>query len=310
MKYVYLILILFLFMCCKGQQPKQSLDEEPKTEHANLPSFQMVTIPSIITDPTERAEYLIKHYWDHFDFTDTTYIHHPEISEQAFVDYIDVMPHAPYSSVSSSIKNMLKKAEADSSMFTFFTGLYEKYLYDPNSPLRNDEFYIPALEVIIASPLTIEKVRPSHLLEVAKRNRVGEKASDFTYTLVDGRQSTLYKIQSDYTLLFFNNPGCNSCKEITGQIQSSLTAGYLMKEKKLTVLAVYTDEDLTEWKNYLSDIPKEWINSYDKGTRLLDQEIYDLKAIPTLYLLDKDKKVILKDTTFEQLEHYLRQLTN
>ncbi len=264
----------------------------------------------MITNPEERADYLVKHYWDHFDFSDTAYIHLPEVTEQAFADYINVMNYATYAAVSSSIKNMLKKAEVDSLMFAYFTDLYERYLYDPNSPFRNDEYYIPALEAIIGSSLNVEKIRPTYLLELAKKNRVGEKASDFTYTLVGGKKSSLYAIKADYTLIFFYNPGCHTCKEIIEQLQSSLTINYLIDEKKLTILAVYPDEDLTEWKSYLSDIPKKWINSYDEGTHLKDKEIYDLKAIPTIYLLNKEKKVLLKDTTFEQLENYIRQLTN
>lgn len=304
MKVVFTILIL-LFVGCGGNQAKKDTEEKKPA-----PSFRMVDVPGVIADPAERADYLAKHYWDNFDFTDTAYIHLPEITEQAFVDYIDIMPYASYSVMSASIKDMLKKAEATPLVFGYFIGLYEKYLYDPNSPFRNDEYYIPALEMMIESPLIEEKVRPTHLLEVAKRNRIGEAATDFTYTLENGKQSTLYALKSEYTLLFFYNPGCHTCKEFVEQIQTSLTLGYFSSEKKLTVLAVYPDEDLTEWKKYLSDIPKGWINSYDKGTRLLDKEIYDLKAIPTVYLLDKDKKVILKDTTFEQLENYLRQLTS
>ncbi|HBK95202.1 MAG TPA: DUF5106 domain-containing protein, partial [Porphyromonadaceae bacterium] len=34
------------------------------------------------------------------------------------------------------------------------------------------------------------------------------------------------------------------------------------------------------------------------------QKLYDIKAIPTLYLLDKDKKVILKDTSIEAIESF------
>jgi hypothetical protein len=40
----------------------------------------------------------------------------------------------------------------------------------------------------------------------------------------------------------------------------------------------------------------------------LDRELYDLKAMPTLYLLDKDKKVLLKDAPVEQVEQYLAHL--
>lgn len=303
MKYIFILLSLLLFLNCNGQQNKNTAiekDTAPRT-------FQMVSIPSMLTDHADRANYLTKHYWDNFDFTDTAYIHIPQVTEQAFVDYIDVLFLVPTPISSASIKEMLKKAEADSTMFTYFTTLYEKYLYDPNSPMRNDELYIPVLESILASPVVTEKIRPAHLLELAQKNRIGEKASNFTYTLANGKNGTLYAIKSDYTLVFFYNPGCHTCKEIMEQLTSSLRVNYLMQEKKLTVLAVYPDEDLTEWKNYLSQVPKDWINSYDSDAKLQNEEIYDLKAIPTLYLLDKDKKVILKDTTFEQLENYFRQ---
>lgn len=305
MKYVYLCLLSLLFLSCSGQQNKNTTTEETATPR----TFQMISIPSIMSDHAERAAYLAKHYWDNFDFTDTTYIHLPQVTEQAFVDYIDVLFEVPAPVAAAAVKDMLKKAENTPPMFFYFTDLYEKYAYDPNSPMRNDEIYIPVLETILESALVEEKIRPAHLLELAKKNRVGEKATNFTYTLANGQTGTLHAIKSAYTLIFFYNPGCHTCKEIMGQLTSSLRTSHLIQEKKLTILALYPDEDLQEWKNYLSQVPKEWINGYDKGAKLLNQEIYEIKAIPTLYLLDKDKKVILKDTTFEQLENYLR-ITN
>ena len=35
------------------------------------------------------------------------------------------------------------------------------------------------------------------------------------------------------------------------------------------------------------------------------EQVYDLKAMPTLYLLDAEKRVILKDASFEQVEERL-----
>ena len=36
-----------------------------------------------------------------------------------------------------------------------------------------------------------------------------------------------------------------------------------------------------------------------------EQQLYDLKAIPTLYLLNKDKTVLLKDAPAQTIEEYL-----
>ena len=50
------------------------------------------------------------------------------------------------------------------------------------------------------------------------------------------------------------------------------------------------------------------INSYDAGQSIVTRELYDLKASPTLYLLDKDKRVILKDVTVEEIGKWLDKL--
>ena len=92
-------------------------------------------------------------------------------------------------------------------------------------------------------------------------------------------------------------------------LSSPLISG-LQTNKKLKILAVYPDEDLEAWRKHIPDVPAEWINSYDNTVSLKNDEIYDLKAIPTLYLLDKNKKVILKDVTLNQLMEFLQMQTN
>ena len=303
-KILFLLSFTLIFSACNGQQTK-------KTEAGNTKerTFQMVSVPSVITEPEERAAYLVKHYWDKFDFTDTALIHLPEITEQATSNYIDMMKYVPAKVASSSIKEMMNKASVDSVMFVYFSGLYEKYLYDPNSHMRDESLYIYVLEAVLEAPVLdeVSKIRPAHLLELALKNRVGEPATDFTYTLADGKKGTLYHTKADYLLLFFYNPDCHACKEITDQLTASPLVTEWIRNNKLKILAVYPDEDLEAWKNHISYMSASWINSYDSAVSLKNDEIYDLKAIPTLYLLDKDKKVVLKDVTFNQVENYLKQ---
>ena len=302
-----LLAFALIFNSCHGQQTAKTEKEDttPRT-------FEMVAVPSMITDPGERAKYLVQHYWDKFDFTDTAYIHLPDITEQALTNYIDLMKYVTPEVATSSIKGMMHKAAADSSFFAHMAGLYEKYLYDPNSPMRDESLYIPVLESVLAAPVLdeVNKIRPAHLLELALKNRVGEPATDFTYTLADGKTGTLYNVKADYLLLFFYNPDCHACKEITEQLSGDPLIGRMMSDKKLKILAVYPDEDLEAWRQHIPDVPATWINSYDNTVSLKNDEIYDLKAIPTLYLLDKTKKVILKDVTFNQLMEFIQMQTN
>ena len=53
---------------------------------------------------------------------------------------------------------------------------------------------------------------------------------------------------------------------------------------------------------------REWINAYDAGQVLTMKKLYDLKAMPTLYLLGKNKVVLLKDINVTQIIQFLSNL--
>jgi thiol-disulfide isomerase/thioredoxin len=270
------------------------------------PSFVLPEIPAVLTEPKERANYLLNHYWDNFDFKDTTYIHLPEITEQAFVNYIDLLPHADKQMAAASIQNLMRQAEKEptGTMLRYFLTKAESYLRDPNSPMRNEEFYIPVTQYITSSDsplLTLaEKAPAEHRLKMMLKNRVGEKAADFSYTLPSGKTGRMYAINSEYTLLLFYNPDCHACAETISILAASEMLQSLQKSGRLKILAFYPDKDLEIWKKKWADIPAEWINACDKNAVVTDQQLYDLKAIPTIYLLDRNKTVILKDADLKQ----------
>jgi thioredoxin-related protein len=134
-------------------------------------------------------------------------------------------------------------------------------------------------------------------LEIARQNRIGRTANDFTYTLASGRTATLHNIKADYTLIFISNPGCPMCREVKEQITTSPMLQELIERKELKVLVIYPDTDLEAWREHLQDYPVSWINGYDADQRIEKERLYDLKAIPALYLLDKQKRVMAKDCT-------------
>lgn len=305
--FYYLAIALFLCTSCNsGSTSKEKATTEEKVQDTPK-MFTLPEIPTMYTTPEQRADFLVKHYWDNFDFTDTNYIHKPEITEQAYVDFLDVANHSPMESAFDGMTRLISKAEDNKKVFDYFISLSDKYLYDPNSPFRSEELYIRVLEKMVETNLLddTEKTRPKYRLQLAQKNRLGTKALNFTYTLQSGKQGTLYGLNTEYILLYINNPGCHACGEITEGMKHSQIIEYLLSRKHLTILCVYPDEELDEWEKHRSDFPSDWINGYDKGTVMRDKDLYDLKAIPSLYLLDKDKNVLLKDATFTQLEQYL-----
>ena len=74
---------------------------------------------------------------------------------------------------------------------------------------------------------------------------------------------------------------------------------------RLAVLNIYIDEDMTEWYRYMPDYPDDWYNGYDPNYIIRSEILYNVRAIPSLYLLDRDKTVLMKDVPQEKLFQWL-----
>lgn len=300
-------LLLPLCFCTACSNSKANSASKADVSTDTITVFALPAIPSILNTPELRADFLVRHYWENINFADTNYVHHPEITEQAWVDYIDILKIVPAKTADAAIKDVFTQAEKAKTSYLYLADLADKYLYDPNSPMRNEELYISVLDALIASPILdeTEKIRPQGRRELAQKNRVGTKAIDFTYTLASGKKSTLYALNVPYTLLFINNPGCHACSETIEALKNAPAINRAISQKQLQILSLYPDEELDEWKKHISDFPDAWINSYDAQQVIKEKNLYDLKAIPTLYLLDQNKVVLLKDVTAEEIEQYI-----
>ena len=282
----------------------------------NQQPFPEISVPSIYTDQASYVAYYVAHYWDRYDFASFDKKYSEETTGQAFANFAYLLQMqsglgAASPEAASAVKNLLARASVTEDAYWRFLDLCEHYFYEPNSPMRNDEFFIPAIDHALSSKSPLDEVskeRYRSLKKTVERNRPGTIATDFAYTTASGTQGRLHTLSSEILILFFYNPGCADCRRVKELMSESAAVDALHKAGRLKVLALYPDKDLTEWKKYLPENPKWWISAYDKGAVIQTKGLYDLKAIPTLYLLDGNKRVALKDPTPENLLALLERL--
>lgn len=296
-------LTLMLTACGGGkkqEKPAVTAEQEKKLE------FALPEVPLMLQAPEERLRYVVQHYWENFDFTDTAYVHAPDITEQAMANYIDLLSRMEMEEADSCLTQTMQSAAINARMLEYFSETLRRYLFDPNSPMRQEDLYAPVARWIAAFPASDEaaRSRANHDLKLISMNRPGTVAADFVYTLPSGEQRRMHALSSPYTLLLFYNPDCHGCAETLEALRSSEVLNRPEVQKQMKILAFYPDEELEVWENHRSEIPDTWVNSYDKTLTVLTRELYDLKAMPTLYLLDRDKKVLLKDVSVGAVEYF------
>ena len=141
-------------------------------------------------------------------------------------------------------------------------------------------------------------------------NSIGTPAADFAFSDAAGGMHTLYGIDAEYTLLFFSNPGCHACEDIIRVLGEQLSVGSLIASGRLAVVNVYIDEDLTAWYDYMSIYPDDWYNGYDPNGIIRSDVLYNVRAIPSLYVLDRDKTVLMKDAPDQRVFSFLASLSS
>ena len=308
-----LVLSIALIIGCK----------EKKAEQFKALPFPDVTVPAIIQDRQQMAEYLAEHWWDGLtdpqreypcDSTLVSGVSKGDV-EQKFANWTVVLGAVDYKVAVKSVNRLFdrvvacEKKDTTSNLFEAMTDIMHKYLYDPNSPMRNEDFYGPYVAKLSQSEFVEEGMRQAYTFDakMCSLNRVGTKAADFRFSDVKGKTHRLYDIKADYTILFFSNPGCTACLDIINNLKSFPQVEEGIRAGKLAVLNIYIDEDLKAWREYMPIYPTEWYNGYDPDYVIRTDILYNVRAIPSLYLLDRDKNVIMKDTPENRLFDWINK---
>lgn len=287
-------------------------------------AFPLPDVPAMISDMQERQEYIAAHYWDGFfegewptDSAHVLGVGDAELEQNisAFIMFLEALPmDRAQSEVARLFGRIEEKQAADTASLVYLrmTELVSKYLYDPNSPLRSEDFYLPFVEGLAKSRFTDDARRPGYEFELrmCSLNPYGSKAPDFGFEDAAGRRSDLYSVEADYTMLFFSNPGCHYCQEIIETIGGRPYVDDLIADGALAIVNIYIDGEVDKWREYVGMYPDNWVNAYDYAQRINDEQLYFVRAIPSLYLLDSDKKIIFKDAPLERVLQFFDNLVN
>lgn len=298
--------LLFIFtgllIACSGNSQVQNKPQAKTTENR---TFQLPEVPTMLQSVEERLNYVVEHYWDNFDFQDTAYIHLPEVTEQAIANYVDLLGRTTLDIASSALQNTLKSAMREPMMLKYLNSQLRRYMTDPNSPIRNEELYEPAAQFLSTATSIDETIRikATRDLKLIKLNRRGSIANNFSYRLPNGKVQALHQILSPMTLLLFFDPDCHTCSEVIEELKASP----ILNQANLQIVAIYPEGDADIWRDYLPKLPQNWINGHDYTLTVLNRELYNLNAMPTLYLLDAEKRVLVKDGTIREIEYYLQE---
>ena len=264
--------------------------------------FVLPAIPETLTTPEQRADYLAQHYWDSLDMADMKAVE-SDVTRAAFADFVSILPYC--TSQRDAFATLWRRCYPYRDAYYYMLELAEFYLYDVASPQRNEECYIEALEVVVedAEIEDIDKIAVRSQLKLLKRNRVGEIAADFEFVDKEGAKHRLSEYRAEYLLLLFASADCEDCKRMKRVIDANTRLWMMLRRGSLAIVAITITDDTTAWR--VTSVPDRWIEGWDSEQAIEHASLYDLTTKPRLYLLDREHRILLKNTTPQQVEEYL-----
>lgn len=295
-----------------------------KAEQFQALPFPDVMPPAMMEDPQDRADYMALNMWNSLADPSRTYpcdsllvsgVRKADV-EQKFANWVQVLGMSSRPVAEKSVGRLYDRAlacekkDTSSNVFETFASLVEKYLFDPNSPLRDEDLYGAYASRLAAYEgyTEVQKGKYARDARLCALNKVGSKATDFRFADRRGKIRTLYGVEAPYTLLFFSNPGCEACMSIINVLKDDPQISGMISSGRLKVLNIYIDEDLDAWRSYMPIYPEEWHNGFDPDFVIRNETLYNVRAIPSLYLLDSEKTVLLKDAPENRMFEYLYSL--
>ncbi len=259
--------------------------------------FPYPQVPDTISTLENRSNYFVSHFWDKFDFGKQ--IKDIDKFEEAFKDYITFFQYAHRTVVRTSINDLMNKAQSNTKNFTTLAELAQKNLYDAGAFLKSDEAYMLfATNIIKSSKLKkIEKERYERLIVKINSNQQGMPAPSFEYIDLNGDKKSFNDLNAENILLFFNDPECEDCSISRLRLSTNVAINKLIDDGKLIIVSIYPGKYSKEWAEKAHTYSSKWvIGAFEDA-----DEIYDLRIIPNLYFLDKDKKIITKNISVNDL---------
>ncbi len=297
------------------------INPEKMSSKVALAYFQPVLPDWKLPDPV-RDSILAVHFFDLFHPSDTFYLHSNILPEKMELylalktnkkdqfggavedELVRVQSAAEFIRLTkrTSAQTIIDQAGTYRFCLNYFLKIFKKEhrdkaflaLYDSNLQTRNGDCG------------TTELDRFSWARDYAnqlKGTLIGAVAPDF-YLEKDGLK--LSSLKSDYILLVFWASWCPHCAQLLPQLRDLMEP---VREKVSTV-AISVDSDTTRWKIFVKENQlMNWLNTSElKGWQGVTPKLYNIYATPSLFLLDKERKILAKPVDVAELKSWMDKI--
>ena len=294
-KFIIFILIL---LSIKNVVRSQDVIEIP-------PLFEYTMPPEEIQSLEERCNYLVKNFWNKFDYKNKNAVDQYALNE-AFYIYASALRFANEKEIDQSLDQLLKKLSGNAGLLLQFGKVAEENLYGPRANFWSDDIYLKFLDAIIKNKKIKEERKIKFINQAAsiRESSIGQIAPSFWFTDSE-RASKQYFPMSTPTIIIFGDPDNTDWRLSRLKMESNYQFINALEKGKINVLYIIPKSS-ENWQNLVSNYNKLWtVGQSEEVTKH-----YDIRLNPTIYIIGNEGKILDKNITPETAVNSVLELIN
>lgn len=265
-------------------------------------------------DSVAAWNFMKDHFWDEVDFSNNSLIRTP-FFDPKLDDYFKYYVSPDPDSIIKEVNYMLLASRTGKDIHQYLLGKFTDRYINPEI-MGQDKVFLFLFNNFYSKGDTtwLNDRQKKYIFDRAysiMANQLNEPAPQLTLRDTTGKNVSLYQIKSPFTFLVFWDPTCGHCKTEVPLIDSIYRAKW--KNEGVTLIGINTnDNTFDEWKRFINEHhlngwyhlwqPKNEKEADELAQRANFRQLFDITQTPTMYLLDKDKRIIAKKLSIEQYD--------
>lgn len=164
------------------------------------------------------------------------------------------------------------------------------------------------LSIYNCLPTTMKETQVANALSVFLFEESAKESSpfiDFEAQTIDGEEFKLSSLKGKYIYLCFWSAGCAPCR----MENKFISKHFSEVPKELSIVSFSIDKNIDAWQNASEADSIIWHNVSDnEGTKGRIKTQYQVQAIPTSFLIDKEGIIVRKFKGFDQNRNVIEDL--
>ena len=260
------------------------------------------TLKGSSVEQRKRAyQYYKNHYWDNIALDDPRILKTPVFHNKVDNYFNQVAPKHP-DSIIVEIDRVMEKCAGNDPVYEYLAWYFTAN-FESAGIMGYDKIFVHMVDRYFRDNKHdwVSETMYENLLDRADRIKpllLGNYAPELVLIDTSNKFRSLYELDRDYVVIFFWTTTCSECKKELKHLEDLYDSHKLDME----IFAVNTDTSLTKWKDYIQNSARGWMHV--NGTRSISKDyhiLYDIYKTPTLFIIDRNKKIIAKHLAAEQI---------